>query len=578
LFLKIPNIPKNIPVLNFAANRRLFEGADGSAERMSGERDVHEVLDPIEGEEDDAEFEEGEDENGEDGGSGEDDNHLQAGEVGNCCRETPKHFKTDAYWQLFGNDEEEESDSDYDMNQYRPVSDFDVFGVHRAAEEGNVQRLREAIERYGERPERRDVWGMSPLHTSIIAGSFECFLALLDWPATVLEATCQGSPLPHVILSAANISKNAEFGLKALHALLEKGANKLIAESKDEYERTPLRLACELGLEVEFIQLILTAVEGIADVEYRTEVLSTTDRIKKWNALHAAADIADPKRRFEIMAVLLSRGGFADVVNYFDAYSRTSLHVLVHRSGVYSEQDPCCELLISAGVNQQFKDVLGREASAYARDHLRQRRGPTAIFSHEVCSKHYTAPPEDTEKAWFSKKDVPPENVNRLLVLLNQRFGTLQSRRIATSGAVHDTAPPRAEMGDILRVHDWGYVLGFKAKCDQLEDEEEIGELDGDTTFSKLTYDASLIACGSAIEAVERVVTGKIENAFCAVRPPGHHAGPSGICGGCTSHGFCFLNNVAIAASYAMDRHRDKIRRVAIVGEFSKKASIHCSN
>jgi len=78
-------------------------------------------------------------------------------------------------------------------------------------------------------------------------------------------------------------------------------------------------------------------------------------------------------------------------------------------------------------------------------------------------------------------------------------------------------------------------------------------------------------AAGSVCEAVDRVVNGDHRNAFCAVRPPGHHAGPRGIVrcandpeGG--SHGFCLLNNVAIGAAYARSMYRnDGIKKIAIV-------------
>jgi acetoin utilization deacetylase AcuC-like enzyme len=70
--------------------------------------------------------------------------------------------------------------------------------------------------------------------------------------------------------------------------------------------------------------------------------------------------------------------------------------------------------------------------------------------------------------------------------------------------------------------------------------------------------------------AVDRVMAGANRNAFCAVRPPGHHAGSRGVVK-CDpedhgSHGFCLLNNVAIAAAYARHLYRQQgIRRVAIV-------------
>ena len=65
---------------------------------------------------------------------------------------------------------------------------------------------------------------------------------------------------------------------------------------------------------------------------------------------------------------------------------------------------------------------------------------------------------------------------------------------------------------------------------------------------------------------------GDVKNAFCAIRPPGHHAGPSGVVTSQRdpngSHGFCLLNNVAIGAAYALNVYRHAgIQRVAILGE-----------
>jgi acetoin utilization deacetylase AcuC-like enzyme len=71
------------------------------------------------------------------------------------------------------------------------------------------------------------------------------------------------------------------------------------------------------------------------------------------------------------------------------------------------------------------------------------------------------------------------------------------------------------------------------------------------------TWDAALLSAGAAIDATDAVLAGELENAFCAVRPPGHHACRD------KAMGFCFFNNVAIAAKYALERHG--LKRVAIV-------------
>lgn len=71
------------------------------------------------------------------------------------------------------------------------------------------------------------------------------------------------------------------------------------------------------------------------------------------------------------------------------------------------------------------------------------------------------------------------------------------------------------------------------------------------------TWSAALRAAGAAIAATDAVMAGELENAFCAVRPPGHHA--------CRDQamGFCFFNNVAVAARYVLDRHG--LQRVAVI-------------
>jgi acetoin utilization deacetylase AcuC-like enzyme len=87
----------------------------------------------------------------------------------------------------------------------------------------------------------------------------------------------------------------------------------------------------------------------------------------------------------------------------------------------------------------------------------------------------------------------------------------------------------------------------------------QIGEtaIDADTVMSPGTWDAVRRALGASIRGVDAVMRGEVANAFCAVRPPGHHAERE------RAMGFCFLNTVAIAARHAQSAHG--IKRVAIV-------------
>jgi acetoin utilization deacetylase AcuC-like enzyme len=81
--------------------------------------------------------------------------------------------------------------------------------------------------------------------------------------------------------------------------------------------------------------------------------------------------------------------------------------------------------------------------------------------------------------------------------------------------------------------------------------------LDPDTCMNSHTLEAALFAAGAGILGVDRIMENQAQSVFCAVRPPGHHAGRS------NAMGFCFINNVAVAAAHALERHN--LRRVAIL-------------
>jgi len=84
-----------------------------------------------------------------------------------------------------------------------------------------------------------------------------------------------------------------------------------------------------------------------------------------------------------------------------------------------------------------------------------------------------------------------------------------------------------------------------------------IDYLDGDTVVSPGSARAALRAIGAVCDAVDRVCTGQADNAFCALRPPGHHAEPE------RAMGFCLFNNIAIAAAYARSQYQ--LEHIAIV-------------
>ena len=144
------------------------------------------------------------------------------------------------------------------------------------------------------------------------------------------------------------------------------------------------------------------------------------------------------------------------------------------------------------------------------------------------------------------------------------RLDAIEDRLLATgvADALQRREAPLAAIGDIELAHDRMLVAAIRGLSDQLADDILAGgpvhvQIDPDTALNVHTWNAALRAAGAVIAATDSVMAGEMENAFCAVRPPGHHAERS------KAMGFCFFNNIAIAAKYALERHG--LRRVAIV-------------
>jgi len=117
---------------------------------------------------------------------------------------------------------------------------------------------------------------------------------------------------------------------------------------------------------------------------------------------------------------------------------------------------------------------------------------------------------------------------------------------------------PRADREHLERVHPARFLDALDTAFDDVGgDPDDLRALDPDTFVSPGTREAALRAAGANVAAVDAVLAGEHDLAFCAVRPPGHHAEPM------RPMGFCVFNNVAIGAMHALETHG--LAKVAIV-------------
>jgi acetoin utilization deacetylase AcuC-like enzyme len=163
---------------------------------------------------------------------------------------------------------------------------------------------------------------------------------------------------------------------------------------------------------------------------------------------------------------------------------------------------------------------------------------PTAYYSHPDCHRH-------------DMGEGHPE--------CPQRLDSIEDYLLATGLdiALQRVEAPLVDPRDLGHAHDSGYVAELRELLERVQADGRPRALDPDTSACAGTWAAVQRAAGAAVAATDAVLDGRASNAFCAVRPPGHHATRG------SAMGFCFLNNVAIAARHALDERG--LERIAIV-------------
>ena len=152
----------------------------------------------------------------------------------------------------------------------------------------------------------------------------------------------------------------------------------------------------------------------------------------------------------------------------------------------------------------------------------------TAFYTHPDCRGH-------------DMGDGHPECPGRLDAIDDHLIAT------GLDAALERREAPEVSMDDVAHAHSSNYVAELRDVLERLAATGDRCAIDADTVAAPGTWAAAVRAAGAAVAATDAVLDGEVTNAFCAVRPPGHHATRD------QAMGFCFFNNVAIAARHALD-------------------------
>jgi len=158
----------------------------------------------------------------------------------------------------------------------------------------------------------------------------------------------------------------------------------------------------------------------------------------------------------------------------------------------------------------------------------------TAYISHQICHLH------DTGQGH-------PENASRLSAIEDKLLIS------GLSDFLGNVEAPEVTQDQLLRVHSAEYLANLEAMMPQ----KGYAKLDPDTIVSPDTMKAAKRAAGAVVSAVDQVMGNQFRNAFCSVRPPGHHAESA------RAMGFCVFNNLAVGAAHALETYG--LEKIAIV-------------
>lgn len=451
--------------------------------------------------------------------------------------------------------------------------------------QGNINDFKAEL---GKRPDlllSTDLLGRTALHLALLRSRPDVVSLILDIEdkgivATALNKPFLGSgslskdifPSLHLALAGLVSSKDKAAAIACLRLLLAQPA--INVHQADNSKRTALHQACIFG-SVKAINLLL---DHRADAGHMDS--------QRCLPLHYAIDSRDARSVQRLLEVSEPERFLGQLHPFYRCIDRQAWEaaILVHRKGwpiLEGDLNRLFDYATSRGFFEEWSAVCqkGVEGCSEALDDALpaeiSENVSTAVVTHPLCLGHGSIPVEvEDPKLRQQLIRQSAENPHRLEILCGER-GILKSDLFRDLKWNND--PSAAPLVDILRVHEFSYVqkLVETVKSTASVDGQPFAKKTfdkGDTKVTPESWNAALRACGAVLDAVDQVCGDHVRNAFCAIRPPGHHLGPAGACDNRDleddeegSQGFCLLNNVAIGAAYARCVYRHLIHKIAIV-------------
>lgn len=417
------------------------------------------------------------------------------------------------------------SDDESEEEETFEKIEFTKYILHDTASKGDTDRLKKIIYQYEHRdynpkdPElsinKKDCNGCTPLHLALLNQCNETAKYIIENGGKI-DDTLEGNSLYHIVLLTSLQNETDGYLEDIIPYLYSKN---LSINSTDYLKQTPIHF-CAIYDHIYALNIIslLNPLYDLLDINGNTPLI-----------------IAAINNSIKVAGLLLNQESVKKNINLKNNEGYNALHYCC----IYDYQE-MFKLLRDNGGDIEIKDKYGNnclqlsllcknysitrlidESSVIEPPKLSLKK-KMLIITNTKSLNHITYDEND------DKISPPQERLQRIKSLIDPTYNSIlviNKRYNNNNNIIYSNR--FGTISDILRVHDYFYINRVREACKCAKD--KCYNFDGDTTVSKGSYDAAMSAVGTICEAIDEVINNQCKNAFCIIRPPGHHVGINGI-------------------------------------------------